>query len=61
MPREDEDYAIESGLRMLSLRRLVAEDADGKFAMNPDELALVKYYANSIAHLRRNAEVGRAI
>ncbi len=61
MPREDEDYAIESGLRMLSLRRLVAEDADGKFAMNPDELALVKYYANSIAHLRRNAEVGCAI
>jgi hypothetical protein len=40
---------------------LVAEDADGKFAMNPDELALVKYYANSIAHLRRNAEVGCAI
>jgi len=37
------------GLRMLTLRRLVVE-ADGLYSANPDELTLLGYYANSIAH-----------
>ena len=50
LPRGDEDYAIEVGLRMLTLRHLATE-ADGLFAANPQEAALLRYYANSIAHL----------
>ncbi len=54
MPREDEDYAIETGLRTLVLRHLVVEDEDGLFGLNAGEKALVTYYANSIAHLRKS-------
>jgi len=53
MPREDEDYAVENGLRTLILRHLVIEDEGGKFTMKPEEKPLVTYYANSIAHLRK--------
>ena len=49
VPRQDLDYAIESGLRMLTLRRLV-EEADGLYRVNPREAVLIRYYANSIAH-----------
>jgi hypothetical protein len=35
---------------MLTLRRLVAEK-DGLFSAVPEELPLLTYYANSIAHL----------
>jgi glycerol-3-phosphate O-acyltransferase len=49
VPRQDLDYAIESGLRMLTLRRLVA-DSDGLYRAIPREAVLVRYYANSIAH-----------
>ena len=35
---------------MLTLRRLV-EDADGLFRARREELPLLRYYANSIAHL----------
>jgi glycerol-3-phosphate O-acyltransferase len=51
IPRKDLDYAITVGLRMLTLRRLV-EEKDGLYAVRPGELPLVRYYANSIAHLR---------
>jgi len=51
VPRADRDYAIEVGLRMLTLRRLVVEDEDGLFRVRTEELAIVRYYANSIAHL----------
>jgi glycerol-3-phosphate O-acyltransferase len=51
LPRGDEDYAIEVGLRMLALRHLV-EEKDGVFAIVPEETELLRYYANSIAHLR---------
>jgi len=51
VPRGDRDYAIHVGLRMLTLRRLVAE-RDGMFAAVPDERPLLAYYANSVAHLR---------
>ena len=35
---------------MLRLRHLVAE-VDGLYRVNADEIALLRYYANSIAHL----------
>ena len=50
VPRGDQDYAIDVGLRMLTLRRLVSESEDGIFRPQPDELPLLAYYANSIAH-----------
>jgi glycerol-3-phosphate O-acyltransferase len=50
IPRKDLDYAITVGLRMLILRRLV-EEKDGLYAALPGETQLLRYYANSIAHL----------
>jgi glycerol-3-phosphate O-acyltransferase len=50
VPRGDLDYAITVGLRMLTLRRLV-EGSDGLFRARLEELPLLSYYANSIAHL----------
>jgi glycerol-3-phosphate O-acyltransferase len=50
VPRGDFDYALTVGLRMLRLRRLV-EERDGLYRIRPSELPLVRYYANSIAHL----------
>ena len=50
IPRQDLDYAVTVGLRMLTLRRLV-EEKDGLYAVRPIELPLIRYYANSIAHL----------
>ncbi len=50
VPRRDLDYALTVGLRMLQLRHLVDEE-DGLFAARPQELQVLRYYANSIAHL----------
>jgi glycerol-3-phosphate O-acyltransferase len=50
VPRTDRDYALTVGLRMLTLRGLV-EEQDGLFRVNPAELPILRYYANSIAHL----------
>jgi glycerol-3-phosphate O-acyltransferase len=50
IPRRDRDYAINAGLRMMLLRHMVVQ-RDGLYAANPAELALLRYYANSIAHL----------
>jgi len=50
IPRHDRDYAINAGLRMMLLRHLVRE-RDGLYAADPAEAALLRYYANSIAHL----------
>ncbi|MBC8451440.1 MAG: 1-acyl-sn-glycerol-3-phosphate acyltransferase [Planctomycetes bacterium] len=50
VPRRDRAYAIDCGLRMLTLRRLVVE-AEGLFVARDSEVALLRYYANSIAHL----------
>jgi glycerol-3-phosphate O-acyltransferase len=50
MPRKDQDYAITVGLRTLTLRHLV-DEKDGLFAARPEELPLLTYYANSVAHL----------
>jgi glycerol-3-phosphate O-acyltransferase len=50
IPRRDQDYAIQAGLRMLTLRHLV-DESDGLYAARPEEMPLLRYYANSIAHL----------
>jgi glycerol-3-phosphate O-acyltransferase len=54
IPRADRDYAIEVGLRMLKLRRLVLDEESG-WRANPRERLLLQYYANSIAHLLASA------
>ena len=54
IPRADRDYAITVGLRMLTLRHLVLEE-DGNYRANPEELILLKYYANAIVHLFEHA------
>jgi glycerol-3-phosphate O-acyltransferase len=50
LPRKDQDYAITVGLRMLTLRHFV-DEKDGLFTARPEELPLLTYYANTIAHL----------
>ena len=53
LPRDDRDYAIHVGLRMLVLRHLVEEKA-GRFAAVAVERPLLAYYANAVAHLRQD-------
>jgi glycerol-3-phosphate O-acyltransferase len=50
VPRRDLDYALDVGLRMLLTRHLV-EDQEGLYAARREDLPLLRYYANSIAHL----------
>ena len=50
VPRADRDYAIDVGLRMLTLRHFVIEEND-TFRVNPAERVMLVYYANGIAHL----------
>jgi glycerol-3-phosphate O-acyltransferase len=50
IPRSDREYSIEVGLRMLTLRRLIA-DQGGMLTVVPRERPLLQYYANAIAHL----------
>ena len=50
VPRQDLDYALSVGLRMLRLRHLVDEEG-GLYRARPAEAALLAYYANSIVHL----------
>jgi len=55
VPRDDRDYAIHVGLRMLRLRRLVTATDDGLYSPAVAETPLLRYYANAIAHLPRGA------
>ena len=55
IPRVDREYAMTVGLRMLILRRLVVE-ADGIYAACESETGVLRYYANSIAHLVARAD-----
>jgi glycerol-3-phosphate O-acyltransferase len=50
IPRGDLDYALTVGLRMLRLRHLV-DESEGLFRARQEEMPLLAYYANSIAHL----------
>ena len=49
IPRQDRDYSIHVGLRMLTLRHII-EEQDGLFSVVTEEQTLLAYYANSIAH-----------
>lgn len=50
VPRRDWDYAVDAGLRMLTLRHLV-DEADGLYSARASEHPVLRYYANSIVHL----------
>jgi glycerol-3-phosphate O-acyltransferase len=50
IPRDDADYSVAVGLRMLTLRRLVIEEG-GRFRASEDSNRILRYYANAIAHL----------
>ena len=50
IPHKNFDYAIEVGLRMLVLRKVIRK-IDAKYTVNPDDIDLLRYYANAIAHL----------
>jgi len=50
VPRRDLDYALDVGLRMLLMRHLV-DESEGLYLARENELPLLRYYANSIAHL----------
>jgi glycerol-3-phosphate O-acyltransferase len=49
VPRQDLDYALEVGLRIMTMRHLV-EETEGMLCVNPREAVLIRYYSNSIAH-----------
>ena len=53
VPRADRDYAVSTGLRMLTMRHIVLLDA-GLYRVAQDHQPLIAYYANSIRHLRYN-------
>ena len=50
IPHADEDYAVDVGLRMLTMRHILLEE-DGIFRVNPENRDVLEYYANAIAHL----------
>ena len=54
IPRHDRDYAVGVGLRMLMLRHVV-EERDGLFRPVPENLPVLAYYANSVAHFAGGA------
>ena len=55
IPRHDREYAIDVGLRMLTLRHLVIAE-NGQFRLNPAETKLLAYYANAIAMLTEKGD-----
>jgi glycerol-3-phosphate O-acyltransferase len=60
IPRADQEYAVEVGLRMLLLRHFVEEE-NGLYRANPREEVLLRYYANSIAHLVDDVAVAQPV
>lgn len=50
IPRGDYNYAVDVGVRMLTLRNIL-EEKDGMLEAKAAEHAIINYYANSIAHL----------
>jgi glycerol-3-phosphate O-acyltransferase len=59
IPRRDREYAIDVGVRMLLLRRLILE-ADDQYRANPAERTLLAYYANAIAPLAGSHGIEKA-
>ena len=54
IPRADQDYAVEVGLAHAAAAPFRVEE-NGLYRANPDEEILLRYYANSIAHLMHDA------
>jgi glycerol-3-phosphate O-acyltransferase len=50
IPRRDRQYAVRVGLRTLVQRRLAIKE-DSVYRVVPEELPLLRFYANSISHL----------
>jgi glycerol-3-phosphate O-acyltransferase len=50
IPRHDQEYAVDVGLRMLLLRHLVVVE-DGVYRPHQGDAPLLAFYANAIAHL----------
>ncbi len=50
IPRQDREYAVTVGVRMLLMRHIILLE-DGQYRVNLAEKALLAYYANAIAHL----------
>ncbi|EAQ13202.1 glycerol-3-phosphate acyltransferase [Maritimibacter alkaliphilus HTCC2654] len=50
MPRALDIDPVEQGVELLLVRRVLVEEG-GRLTVNPDERAVVEYYAHSIAHL----------
>ena len=53
IPRQDRDYEVTVGLRMLTLRHFV-EESGGLYRAADDALEMLRYYANSIEHFLRD-------
>ncbi|WP_299865917.1 1-acyl-sn-glycerol-3-phosphate acyltransferase [uncultured Hoeflea sp.] len=51
IPRQDRDYEIDVGLRMLTLRKIVTQQPDGQLTIVEKDKPLLAYYANAIRHL----------
>jgi glycerol-3-phosphate O-acyltransferase len=58
VPRDDEDYAFDVGLRALILRHLITETRgmiiSAAVRVEPGEEPIIAFYANGIAHLLRH-------
>ncbi len=52
LPHDDQDYAVEVGLRILESRHILIETENGLQVVDHDR-DLVRYYAASVAHLRQ--------
>jgi glycerol-3-phosphate O-acyltransferase len=60
LPRDDEEYAVGVGLRMLVQRRLV-EEREGGWVAVPEELPVLRYYAAAIAPQLDAPRAGEAV
>jgi glycerol-3-phosphate O-acyltransferase len=54
IPRQDHDYMIGVGLRMLTLRHIV-DERHGLYSANAGEARVLAYYANAMAHFDDDA------
>jgi glycerol-3-phosphate O-acyltransferase len=58
LPRDDFDYAVSAGLRLLKKRRILRE-SDGTWTIEEPARGLLTYYANSIRHLMQTPDEAR--
>jgi len=50
LPRNSEQFALQQALDLILLRRMIQRASDGSYSVNPQQQALIAYYAKSIAH-----------